>query len=783
MTENDLKSPVDRSSAMHLLRVLLVYLGASFAALEAVDLLGEKLGLPEWVFTGALVLLLIGLPMVVATALIQARAPRATELASADETSSDGRAMSLSTLLTWRHALLGGVFAFALLGVTVTGWFVFASGSGDAPEDVDPNLVAVLPFRTAGADASLAYLGDGMVDLMAALLTGEGGLRALDPRTTLAAVRRHAGGGNELVEADAIEVARSLGAGQVMLGSVVGSRDALTVAVTLKWVEGAQTASTQAQGPADSLHALLDRLTGELLASRAGVSGERMTALSPSLEAIRAYLDGRTAYRSGRFEAAARHLERAVEIDSSFVLAASGAISALVWFEAFDSPRLVRAAELAWKGRDRLPPGDRLLTTEIATSLGLVPISRAAMVDLLEESVSAIPDQPEAWYFLGDSYSHWGDRLGVEDPNERARADLERAYALDSTFVVPLIHLLELAAIRRDTSARQLLERYVAFDSTSYRSTMDRLLVGTAINDADLVDDAYRTAADVGDPNFRWAAVFALQSGIAAHHVDSIHALSERFVRTDAERVNAALQRGTSLAIQGRPEQAAEVLARAGDDADRLLILHALYSDLDDEVVRDAVEREVARAAAAPGETLGERRRQGETVCAVGQWKLWHGLAALDEIEWLRAATQRLDARGYPEADPTCLELLEAISAVNDGWQDAQRLVESLDSVLLTGPSGQREEYNLAASYLLEEVSLPDRALAAARRRSYDWDAAWFVATYLRQEGRLAELTGDREGAIAAYSHYLKLREDPEPQLAAQRDSVRAALARLTGEP
>ncbi len=124
----------------------------------------------------------------------------------------------------------------------------------------------------------------------------------------------------------------------------------------------------------------------------------------------------------------------------------------------------------------------------------------------------------------------------------------------------------------------------------------------------------------------------------------------------------------------------------------------------------------------------------------------------------------------------------QAMSAVNAGRPDARRWLESLDSLLLTGPPGQREEYNLAASYLLEATGSPARALAAARRRSYDWDAAWFVATYRRQEGRLAELTGDREGAIAAYSHYLKLREDPEPPLVAQRDSVRAAWARLTGE-
>ena len=53
-------------------QVLLIYLGASYAILEAVDLFIERLGLPDWVFQTALVLLLIGLPIITITASIQA---------------------------------------------------------------------------------------------------------------------------------------------------------------------------------------------------------------------------------------------------------------------------------------------------------------------------------------------------------------------------------------------------------------------------------------------------------------------------------------------------------------------------------------------------------------------------------------------------------------------------------------------------------------------------------------------------------------------------------------
>src|SRR4029453_9789502 len=46
---------------------------------------------------------------------------------------------------------------------------------------LDPDLVAVAPFRVASADPSLAYLREGMVDLLAAKLTGRGGPAATDP--------------------------------------------------------------------------------------------------------------------------------------------------------------------------------------------------------------------------------------------------------------------------------------------------------------------------------------------------------------------------------------------------------------------------------------------------------------------------------------------------------------------------------------------------------------------------------------------------------------------------
>ncbi len=52
-------------------QVLGIYLLASWAVLQVVDTLGGALRLPEWLEPLALVLLIIGLPIVLATAFIQ----------------------------------------------------------------------------------------------------------------------------------------------------------------------------------------------------------------------------------------------------------------------------------------------------------------------------------------------------------------------------------------------------------------------------------------------------------------------------------------------------------------------------------------------------------------------------------------------------------------------------------------------------------------------------------------------------------------------------------------
>jgi hypothetical protein len=91
---------------------------------------------------------------------------------------------------------------------------------------------------------------------------------------------------------------------------------------------------------------------------------------------------------------------------------------------------------------------------------------------------------------------------------------------------------------------------------------------------------------------------------------------------------------------------------------------------------------------------------------------------------------------------------------------------------------------NLVVARVAEAQGDLALALKAVRRR--DGDVAgfqWYLSTFLREEGRLAALTGDTAGAIRAYQHFLFLRPNPEPEMKPESEQVRAELSKLLQEP
>ena len=100
-----------KSSTM---KALGVYVAASWGLIQVIDVLAQNVGLPSWAFTYALILLGIGLPIVGVTAFLNGM-----KLGRR----ADGEAREgARKLFRWRNALLGGVAALVLFGVTMAGY-------------------------------------------------------------------------------------------------------------------------------------------------------------------------------------------------------------------------------------------------------------------------------------------------------------------------------------------------------------------------------------------------------------------------------------------------------------------------------------------------------------------------------------------------------------------------------------------------------------------------------------------------------------------------------------
>jgi protein kinase-like protein len=658
------------------------------------------------------------------------------------------------------------------------------------PRPVDARVVAVAPFRISSADPSLTYLREGLVDLLAAKLGGTAGVRASDPRSLLAAWRSAAGSAEgDLGEPDALRVAGRLGAGQLVLGDLVGTPTRIVVHATLLSVpSGAETADATVDGPVDSLPALVDRLAGKVLLIRAGEDQQRVASLTtPSLAALRAYLEGQSLYRRGRFKDSSLHYEEAIRLDSTFALAGLMLLQAAGWQGSREAFEL--GFRVANRYRDRLGERDRALLDASSVG-GDIPErhSTAEFIRATEHYVEVAPDSPDAWASLADWFYHFGPLLGVEGAHRRSLAAFKRALELDSTFAPALEHLPGLYGEAGDTGAlRVAIGQLLATDSTADDADAQHWYAATTLGDSAAVRAMrarlYRfnrpslvelmvlaLEHNVGLPDM-WRAMSALRAG-SVSEADRMFAIRwQQLLAWDAGRPAEARQLGEQLTYPYSPAITVQAaIAWDGDSAAGATAARTL-------------ERHVS---GGPPSEAGARAQYVYEAFTLAEYRLAQGDASV-----ARRAARLLRDLPVPR-DSTWLGrnawlaalLLDAQLGALDRRPEAPMLLARADSALRTNaePVYYVSLGNLIIAGLWEASGEPARALGAVRRRIFDLSHPPFFATMLRQEGRLAELADDRPGAIEAYRRYLALRTNPEPAIKSQVEQVRAELARLVGE-
>ena len=332
--------------------------------------------------------------------------------------------------------LRAGLAALVLL--LVVGVAIVVARARAAPSTpLDPEAVALLPFRVTAPDHSLDYLGEGIVDLLAVKLAVPAGPHAVPPRQLLGFL--HYESGMDVSTDAGNAAARRAGAGLVLDGSLVRSGNGLELSAELRPTDGrGRSVRARSTGSVDSIATMVDRLAAQLMAGQT----ERTVSLGElsTSRAIGEYLQGRAAHRRGQYTAAVSHFNAALREDSTFALAALDMLASL---RGDDVGARDRAARLAWAHRPKYPAPSSMI-------LGLAA---------WQDAVAAAPDLPDIRFELADRQLHFGLLNDIPNAVKLAEQNLSRALEVDSSYVWPLDHLLYAKFYLDDTTGFRTLAR------------------------------------------------------------------------------------------------------------------------------------------------------------------------------------------------------------------------------------------------------------------------------------------------------------------------------------
>jgi DNA-binding SARP family transcriptional activator/TolB-like protein len=703
-------------------------------------------------------------------------------------------------------------YALAAAGIAIVG--VIAAAIRSQPSraasaaDATP-VVAVTPFRISAPDSSLAYLHDGMVDLLSAKVSGEGFVRAVTPATSIATWTKLRNGlGHDPTDADLASLAQSTGAGRVITGSIIASGEVVTLQAALVDARNMnRVSSAEVTGPRRDLPTLVDRLAAQLLSIEAGAGAARLPMFANTpLAAVQAYVEGRAAFRVTDFRRAFDSFQQAVAQDSTFALAALDLVRAAGWLSERDERR--RAQRLAWTHRDRLPTADRALLTAIVGPRYPAPSDMREKVAAWDRVTQLIPDQADSWFELGDQLFHAGQILGDAYAERRTAASLAAAYPIDPAYGPALVHALQYAAAAGDSATvRQLADRAAGAGRSDGESGFVRWRVALLFDDA---GELARLRAGFDSLESRSLVSISLAALFDAVAIADARRALETLARRSAisvEREEAIAGLHAVALSRGRPNEAAALLPelpREGADHDgglHLQVLDAIFAGGDSSVADRAsdalsasglsLESSEARATGRDYDAESRMlRNQVLATCSAAQWRVVRGRLreASDATVLLRRLSTALNRQ--PEADQRMSDEARVCALLIDAWSLVQRhalgardSVVVLDSLRARGPDIHARldaELPLIIARLYDSLGEPGKALRAVRRRGYFNRWPHYQSETLQLEMKLALAVRDTSGAIAAARAYLALHDAPEPSVAPTVAAVRAQLKRLS---
>ncbi|MDX1741505.1 MAG: tetratricopeptide repeat protein, partial [Rhodothermales bacterium] len=353
------QAPDLASTAARFAALAALILGVSYAAMM-------MLGLPGWVFPLAVFAVLAGFPVVL----------YGYRLEKARSNMLSGERRSLKGLRAWldtRKAFQGGALASATLVVIVlvamglrsagVGPFATLITAG-AIDREDTFIIADFNNRT-----TIEGLGDTVTEAFRIDLSRSDVVNLLDRSAIQATLEQmQLSADTAVTQSIASEVAVRRGAAAVVSGEIQPAGAGFVLTARVVGSDGNEMVALRENASDDaSILQAIDRLSGRLreeigeslVSIRANEPLEEVT--TGSLEALREYSLGETDAGAARIREAIRHMQRAIELDSSFAMAYRKL--AVLHGNAGDARRLqIEAAQKAYALRENLPDRERLLT-------------------------------------------------------------------------------------------------------------------------------------------------------------------------------------------------------------------------------------------------------------------------------------------------------------------------------------------------------------------------------------------------------------------------------------
>ncbi len=655
-----------------------------------------------------------------------------------------------------------GAVALAAAGALV--WIMVR---GSSPTALEPSeTVAVLPFSASGP--GIEFLGEGMVDLLATNFDGVGGIRTVDPRVAV----RHwevarTTSGDRL--SHALRVGRELGAGSVVMGSAVSAGTRVRLAADVYSTSGTSLGREQVEGPADSVLALVDRLSLALLRdvwrSRDPIPSLDLASLTTdSLAALRAFLQGEQYYRRLAFDSALVEYTHATVVDSTFALAHLRRAVAMGWDGVFGSADAQTAVDAGWRFASRLPPRDR----RVLQVHRLFQRGKPSSLDTARAFLRDYPNDLDGWFLLGETSLHTQEFTGASPDSVIAAFD--SVLRRDSALVPAVIHPLETSMRLDDRPGYKrylrIFERAAPRDQIAATHVAAGMLWGPMPSDSAIADAMEHYSGPLRAAFF---AVYDRQNATSDTIAALAAKLGPRGRRNDPHQVEM-------LGL------GADILAGLGRLAEARLLIDSLA--LVDRQESGRALKWPVMLGMTPGPAVSAKIDSAVRALPPGsEADYMRTVAALSrgEVEQVRRRAKEDSSGGlYP-----------GLLAAAHGWADVlagdttaglRQMREGLEEAATPRTHGTtaflRFQYAVALS-----ANEATRAEGIRRLRyGFGMEPILLPLSYL-ELGRAYEASGEPDSAAHAYGRFVRLWDKADPGLQGRVAEARDALKRITAEP